>query len=116
VRWVVRAAIGAVVADAYGPSNDQHPQVPSTFNHASYKSAPELCPPRFDELKSIGLKAFIEKHDPYPDIPLNENLSQAVIELVGLDQIGGDDCFKLDEGRGRPERKGRSRKHSDQLV
>ena len=35
----------------------------------------------FDELKVIGLDAFAKKHDPYRDIPLNENLSQPVSEL-----------------------------------
>ncbi len=35
----------------------------------------------YDELKSIGLDAFTKKHDPYWDIPLNENLPQPVIDL-----------------------------------
>ena len=35
----------------------------------------------FDELKAIGLDAFTKKHDPYWDIPLNENLPQPVIDL-----------------------------------
>ncbi len=80
-RWAVRAAIDAVVADAYGLSRDQYAHVLSTFRHASYKKAPELCLARFDELKQIGLDAFTRKHDPYWDIPLNENLPKAVIEL-----------------------------------
>jgi hypothetical protein len=80
-RWAVRAAIDAVVADAYGLSRDQYAHVLSTFSHASYRKAPELCLARFDELKAIGLEAFTRKHDPYWDIPLNDNLPQPVIDL-----------------------------------
>ncbi len=35
-RWRVRAAIDAVVADAYGLSRDQYAHVLSTFSHSSY--------------------------------------------------------------------------------
>ena len=80
-RWSVRAAIDAVVADAYGLSRDQYAHVLSTFSHASYRQAAELCLARFDELKQVGLEAFTKKHDPYWDIPLNENLPKPVIEL-----------------------------------
>ena len=80
-RWHVRAAIDALVADAYGLSHDQYAHVLSTFKHTSYPKAPELCLARFDELKAIGLDAFTKKHDPYWDIPLNENLPQPVIDL-----------------------------------
>lgn len=34
-----------------------------------------------DELQQIGLEAFTKKHDPYWNIPLNENLPQPVINL-----------------------------------
>ena len=80
-RWAVRAAIDAVVADAYGLSREQYAHVLSTFSHASYRKAPELCLARFDELKSLGLEKFTRKYDPYWDIPLNENLPQPVIDL-----------------------------------
>jgi hypothetical protein len=80
-RWSVRAAIDAAVADAYGLSREQYAHVLSTFSHASYPKAPELCLACFDELKSVGLKAFTRKYDPYWDIPLNENLPQPVIDL-----------------------------------
>ena len=36
-RWAVRAAIDAVVADAYGLSREQYAHVLSTFSHASYR-------------------------------------------------------------------------------
>lgn len=80
-RWGVRAAIDAVVADAYGLDRGQYEHVLSTFNHRSYPKAPELCLAAFDELNAIGLEAFTQKHDPYWDIPLNENLPQPVIDL-----------------------------------
>ncbi len=80
-RWEVRAAIDAVVADAYGLSRDQYEHVLSTFSHKSYPKAPELCLARFEELKKLGLAAFTRKHDPYHDIPLNENLPEPVIDL-----------------------------------
>ena len=72
-----------MVGDAYGLSRDQYAHVLSTFKHTSYPKAPELCLAMFDELKAIGLDAFTKKHDPYWDIPLNENLPQPVIRLAG---------------------------------
>ncbi len=80
-RWAVRAAIDAVAAHAYGLTRDQYAHVLSTFSHSSYKDAPRQCLAAFDELQSIGLEAFTRKHDPYWDIPLNENLPQPVIDL-----------------------------------
>jgi hypothetical protein len=80
-RWAVRAAIDAVVADAYGLTREQYQHVLSTFSHASYRKAPALCLAAFDELKAIGLDAFSRKHDPYWDIPLNESLPKPVIDL-----------------------------------
>ena len=69
-RWAVRAAIDAVVADAYGLSRDQYAHVLSTFSHASYRKAPELCLARFDELKKLGLETFTRKYDPLLGHPL----------------------------------------------
>lgn len=79
--WSVRAKIDAVVANAYGLSRDQYEHVLSTFSHKSYPKASELCLAAFDELKAIGLDEFTKKHDPYWDIPLNEELPKPVIEL-----------------------------------
>jgi hypothetical protein len=81
-RWAVRAAIDAVVADAYGLDRAQYEHVLSTFSHRSYPKAPELCLTVFEELKAIGLEAFAKKHDPYWDIPLNESLPKPVIDLA----------------------------------
>lgn len=83
-RWAVRAAIDAVVAHAYRLTRDQYAHVLSTFSHASYKDAPRKCLAAFDELLTIGLEAFSRKHDPYWDIPLNENLPKPVIDLPGV--------------------------------
>jgi hypothetical protein len=52
------------------------------------KNALKLCLARFDELKSIGLEALTKKHDPYWDIPLDENRPQAVIKLRGVASLG----------------------------
>ncbi len=81
-RWAVRAAIDAVVAHAYGLTRDQYAHVLSTFSHSSYKDAPRQCLAAFDELQSVGLAAFTKKHDPYWNIPLNENLPQPMIDLT----------------------------------
>jgi hypothetical protein len=80
-RWAVRAAIDAVVAQAYGLSRDQYAHLLGSFSHRCYPKAPELCLVAFDELTAIGLEAFCQKHDPYWDIPLNENLPEPVIDL-----------------------------------
>ncbi|MCA9241415.1 MAG: hypothetical protein KDA37_14500, partial [Planctomycetales bacterium] len=80
-RWAVRAAIDAVVADAYGLDRAQYAHVLSTFSHKSYPKAPDLCLAAFDELKTLGLEAFTKKHDPYWDIPLNESMPKPVIDL-----------------------------------
>lgn len=80
-RWSLRAAIDAVVAQAYGLDRAQYAHILSTFSHKSYPRAPHLCLDRFDELMSIGLEAFTQKYDPYSDIPLNESLPKPVIDL-----------------------------------
>jgi hypothetical protein len=84
-RWAVRAAIDAVVADAYGLSRAQYAHVLSTFSHRSYPKAPELCLACFDELQASGLEAFTRQYDPYWNVPLNENLPEPVIALPGLE-------------------------------
>ena len=109
-RWAVRSAIDAVVADAY-TFRDQYAHVLSTFSHASYRKAPELCLARFDELKSLGLDKFTRKYDPYWDIPLNENLPRPVIDLPipGEAKENDDGEYRLTgaakPARGRPDRK-----------
>ncbi len=76
----------------YGLSREQNTHVLSTFSHKSYTKAPSLCLDKIAELRQLGLDAFTKKHDPYCDLPLNENLPQPVIELpvpkTGMDEKG----------------------------
>ena len=80
-RGAVRAAIDAVVADAYGLTREQYAHVLSTFSHKSYPKAPERCLAAFDELKQIGIDSFVRKHDPYHDVPLNDALPKPMLDL-----------------------------------
>ncbi|MBI3846554.1 MAG: hypothetical protein HY292_18150 [Planctomycetes bacterium] len=84
-RWAVRAAIDTVVAQAYGLDRAQYEHVLASFSHKSYPKAPDLCLRAFDELTSIGLDAFVQKHDPYADIPLVEALPKPVIDLPTIE-------------------------------
>jgi len=109
-RWAVRAAIDAVVADAYGLDRDQYRHVLSSFSHKSYPKASEQCLAAFDELKQIGLDAFCKKHDPYWDIPLVTALPKPVIDLpVGKAQQEDTSGFQLTAPEAKPKR-GRGRK------
>jgi hypothetical protein len=81
VRGQVRAAIDALVAEAYGLTRREYEHVLSTFSHKSYREAPMLCLEKFDELESLGLEHFTRKCDPYWDISLNKNLPQPAIDI-----------------------------------
>jgi hypothetical protein len=107
-RWQVRAAVDAVVADAYGLDRDQYAHVVSTFSHKSYPKAPALCLAKFDELKKTGLEAFTRKYDPYWDIPLNEGLPSPVIELPGITESG--EAFMLDGSSNKRPKRGAKRR------
>jgi len=81
-RWNVRAAIDAVVAQAYGLNRDQYEHVLHSFDRASGPNPyTGLCLEKWDELHRIGLDAFTRKYDPYHDIPLVETLPKPVIDL-----------------------------------
>ena len=80
-HWTARAAIDAVIANAYGLNSEQYAHVLSSFSHKSYPDSPTICLTMFKELKQIGLESFTRKYDPYWDVPLNENLPQPVISL-----------------------------------
>jgi hypothetical protein len=69
-RWAVRAAIDAVVADAYGLSREEYTHLLGGFSHKSHRCGPELCIAAFDELSSLGIDAFVRKHDPYWEVPV----------------------------------------------
>ncbi|NUQ74893.1 MAG: N-6 DNA methylase [Polyangiaceae bacterium] len=98
-RWAVRAAIDAVITDAYGLTRDQYAHVLSSFNHKSYPKAPERCLAAFDELKRIGLDAFVKERDPYADIPLITSLPKPVVDLSPKGAppaaAGEDESYKL---------------------
>jgi len=102
-RWGVRAAIDAVVAEAYGLSREQYLHVLGSFSHKSYPAAPERCLAAFDELMEMGLEAFSRKHDPYWDVPLNMNLPKPAIDLP---LPGGKDDSLL---TGKASKKGKQR-------
>jgi len=109
-RWSVRAAVDAVVAEAFGLNREQYAHVLSAFSHRSHPQSPELCFAAFDELKAIGFNAYRKKHDPYWDIPLNEYLPKPTIVLPipgeELDSQGGlgplFDGIREVEAAGRP--------------
>ena len=109
-RWAVRAAIDAVVAEAYGLSPRAVRPRPLDLQPRQLPQGPRLCLARFDELKQLGLESFTRKHDSYWDIPLNENLPQPVIDLPipGEAKEENDREFRLED---RPKRgKGRNKK------
>jgi hypothetical protein len=80
-RWGLRAAIDAIVADAYCLGRADYEHILGSFNHRSFKQAPELCLAAFDELAAQGLEAFCHHRDPYFDIEPSTALAQPVIDL-----------------------------------
>ena len=77
----IRALIDAIVASIYGLRRADLEHVLSGFSHRTNPQAPLACLEAFDQLEQIGLTAFRRIHDPYWDIPLNENLPQPVLDL-----------------------------------
>ena len=88
-REMAMATIDAVVASAYGLTRDAYEQILSGFNHSNRPSAPERCLSALDELTTLSLGPFVEKYDPYWDVPLNESLPQPVIDLPGMAETSG---------------------------
>lgn len=105
-RWAVRAAIDAVIADAYGLDRSQYEHVLASFSHTSYAEAPTRCLAAFDELHQTGREAFMKQHDPYWDVPLVTSLPKPVIELPGAD---GPSEFALTSTKARPAKKRKKR-------
>jgi len=96
LRWMVRAAIDAVIAHAYGLTSEQYEHILATFSHSSYLETPKLCLARFDEIQEMGLEAFTKKYDPYWDIPLNESLPKPVIDLpIAVQQAGLNQTYAM---------------------
>jgi hypothetical protein len=67
-RWRLRAAIDAVVAQAYGLARADYEHILASFAHKHFPAAPTLCLAAFDALSAQGLAAFCRAHDPYDDI------------------------------------------------
>lgn len=80
-RWAVRAAIDAVVADAYGFDHSEYEGALKTFRHRGYPGAPKRCLEAYEELRHDGLAAFCERRDPYFDVPLAASLASPVFDL-----------------------------------
>jgi hypothetical protein len=68
-RWAVRAAMDAVVAQAFGLDRTAYRQVLDGFSHKSFPAAPARCLDAFDALARDGLAAFCRRHDPYGTMP-----------------------------------------------
>lgn len=95
-RWGLRAAMDAVVANAYGLSREQYAHVLSTFSHKAYPEALNLCLAASDELEVLGLDAFSRKYDPYSDIGLNQDLAKPAVDLP---QLNGSDPAVEEDGQ-----------------
>lgn len=106
-RWLVRATIDAVVANAYGLDRAQYEHVLGSFSHTSYLDAPKLCLAAFDELTALGSEAYMKKHDPYWDVPLVTELPKPVIELPG---VGSDASLTLIASKPAPKKTRRGKK------
>jgi hypothetical protein len=94
-RWEVRATIDAIIADAYGLDRFQYKYILDSFNHKSFRQAPDLCLAKFDTLKEIGIDKYIRKYDPYSDIPLKNSVPQPVI-IIPIPAIVEDSQHTLD--------------------
>lgn len=80
-RRATRAAVDAVVAEAYGLSRSDYAHVLSSFRHRSWPDAPVRCLAAYDRLERAGFEAFSRAHDPYSDLALVETPPEPVIEL-----------------------------------
>jgi hypothetical protein len=77
-RWRLRAAIDAVVAQAFGLGRADYSHILDSFAHKHFPLAPTLCLAAFDALTAQGLDAFCHAHDPYDDIALVSTLALPV--------------------------------------
>ena len=78
-RWLLRAAIDAVVAHAYGLSRADYQRILASFSHSQCKDAPALCVAAYDALTQQGIEAFCQENDPYCDLPLVTSLAEPAI-------------------------------------
>ena len=80
-RQVVRAAVDAAVARAFGLTRSQYGHVLSTFSHSSWLDGPSVCLAAFDEWGRVGRRAFVRRHDPYADVSLAEGTASGFTDL-----------------------------------
>jgi hypothetical protein len=73
-RYSARAALDAVIADAYGLTRTQYAHVLGAAKATTFPNASELCLAAFEELHTLGLEDFAKKYDPYGEVPLVEAL------------------------------------------
>ena len=64
-RAVLRAAMDAVVARAYGLGREEYRHVLGGFSHKSWPEAPDACLAAFDALTRLGGAAFHRRYDPF---------------------------------------------------
>ncbi len=69
-RWALRAAMDAVVAQAFGLNCEQYARVLGSFSHRSFPAAPNLCLSAFERFAADRLEAFAQAADPYWDVSL----------------------------------------------
>jgi hypothetical protein len=69
-RWRLRAAIDAVVVQAYGLTRADYERILTSFAHKHFSRAPVLCLAAYDALAARGLVSFCGAYDPYDDIAL----------------------------------------------
>jgi hypothetical protein len=80
-RWRLRAAMDAVVADAYGLDRTDYQRILDSFSHKSCLAAHALCLAAFDEIARTGSAVFCRDHDPYRHVPLVTTVAQPSITL-----------------------------------
>ena len=81
-RRKVIANIDCVVAHLFKLSRNEYEHILSSFTHKHFPDAMQACLASYDELENIGLSAFTNKHEPYWDIPLNDELPKPAIDQM----------------------------------
>jgi hypothetical protein len=79
-RQILRAAMDAVVAHAYGLGRDDYHHILTGFSHKAYASAPELCMAAYDLRSRRGERTFCSENDPFSGLPLAGELSHSDID------------------------------------
>jgi hypothetical protein len=91
-RSALRAAMDAVVADAYGLGRDGYRHILTGFSHKSWVLAAEQCLEAHDLLARLGAESFYKRFDPFANVPLPDAIasptaSPALIPSMAADRI-----------------------------